>query len=77
MALENLRPVALRPANGVVWGGRREGVMAIFDEDPFAAPKKPAAHEIGEVLDAISVEELAERIDLLRQEILRLEEAMK
>lgn len=51
--------------------------MAGFDEDPFAAPVKKAAHEIGEVLDAISVEELAERIGLLKAEIGRLEAAME
>ncbi|MBM3608951.1 MAG: DUF1192 domain-containing protein [Alphaproteobacteria bacterium] len=51
--------------------------MARDDDDPFARPKKKAVHEIGEVLDAISVEELGERIALLREEITRLEEAMK
>lgn len=51
--------------------------MARDDDDPFARPKKKAAHEIGEPLDAISVEELAERIALLREEIIRLEAAMK
>ena len=50
--------------------------MAI-DDDPFAAPKKPQAHEVGEALDAISVEELEERIGLLRAEIVRLEGAIK
>ncbi|MCC2097204.1 MAG: DUF1192 domain-containing protein [Hyphomicrobiales bacterium] len=50
--------------------------MAVFDDDPFAAPKKQAAHEIGEPLDSISVEELGERIELLRQEIARLEAAL-
>ena len=33
------------------------------------------AHAIGETLDAISVDELDERIELLRREIVRLEEA--
>jgi len=51
--------------------------VARDDDDPFARPKKKAVHEIGEVLDAISVEELGERIALLREEITRLEEAMK
>ncbi|MGE3245175.1 MAG: DUF1192 domain-containing protein [Beijerinckiaceae bacterium] len=49
--------------------------MAIFDEDPFAPAKKKLAHEIGEPLDAISVEELGERIALLQEEIVRLESA--
>jgi uncharacterized small protein (DUF1192 family) len=51
--------------------------MAVFDDDPFAAPKKKLAHEIGEPLDSISVEELGERIEVLRQEIVRLEAALK
>ena len=47
------------------------------DEDPFgmARRKAPAAHEIGEPLDALSVEELEARIALLQGEIARLEEA--
>ena len=50
--------------------------MAI-DDDPFAAPKKPQVHAIGEALDAISVEELEERVSLLRAEIVRLEGAIR
>ena len=49
--------------------------MAIEDDDPFAPVKKPAAHIIGENLDAVSVEELAERIALLKAEIIRLQVA--
>jgi len=47
------------------------------DEDPFgtARRKTPTAHEIGEALDALSVDELDDRIALLRHEIVRLEEA--
>lgn len=41
------------------------------DEDK--PTKKPAAHEIGGDLSSLSVEDLSERIDLLRAEILRLE----
>lgn len=37
--------------------------------------KKPA-HEVGMVLDALSIEELNERIALLREEIARLESAI-
>jgi len=48
--------------------------MAIED-DIFAAPKKKPAHELGQPLDELSVGELAERIDLLRAEIERLEAA--
>ena len=49
--------------------------MAAIEDDPFARPKKKLAHEIGEVLDAISVEELRERIVLLEEEIRRLQQA--
>jgi uncharacterized small protein (DUF1192 family) len=47
------------------------------DEDEFFAPKKPAPsqHNVGEPLDVLSVDELTERIDLLRAEIARLEAA--
>ena len=48
--------------------------MPAFDEDPFGAPKpKPAAHVIGENVDALSAPELDERIALCRREIERLE----
>ena len=51
--------------------------MAIADDEVFGKPpKKPVAHEIGENLDALSVAELAERVDLLKTEIARIE-AMK
>ncbi len=39
------------------------------------APKKKAPHEIGQDLSLLSVDELAERIDVLKQEIARLEAA--
>jgi uncharacterized small protein (DUF1192 family) len=48
--------------------------MAIADEDD--RPKKKIAHEIGQVLALLSVEELRARIALLKTEIARLEEAM-
>lgn len=51
--------------------------MAREDDDPFARPRKKTVHEVGEPLDAISVEELGERIALLREEIVRLETVMK
>lgn len=38
--------------------------------------KKTPAHEVGMVLDALSVDELHERIDLLKAEISRLEQAI-
>ena len=50
--------------------------MAIED-DIFARPKKPVAHEIGQPLDTLSLSELAERVALLHEEIARLEEVSK
>jgi uncharacterized small protein (DUF1192 family) len=45
------------------------------EEDEFFTPKKPAptTHGVGEPLDALSVDELAARIEILRAEIDRLE----
>jgi uncharacterized small protein (DUF1192 family) len=45
---------------------------AIDDDD---RPKKKIAHEIGQELALLSVEELGERIGLLQDEIGRLEQA--
>jgi uncharacterized small protein (DUF1192 family) len=42
-----------------------------------APPKKKLAHEIGQDLSLLSVAELSERITLLREEITRLETAMR
>ncbi len=44
--------------------------MSRFDDD---RPKKKIAHEIGSDLSLLSVDELTARIDLLKQEITRLE----
>jgi uncharacterized small protein (DUF1192 family) len=44
--------------------------MDIFDDD--RKPRKPA-HEIGQDLSLLSVAELHQRIEMLRQEIARLE----
>ena len=44
--------------------------MAIFDDD---APKKKLAHEIGEDLSKLSLDELAARVAGLKAEIARLE----
>ena len=46
----------------------------MFDED---LPKKPKVHDIGMVLDAMSVEELTDRIGLLEAEIARLKAAIE
>lgn len=45
--------------------------MAAIDDD--ALPKKKLAHEIGQDLALLSVEELQERIALLQDEIARLD----
>jgi len=44
--------------------------MSMFDED---APRKKKTHEIGQNLSLLSVDELSERIELLKGEIGRLE----
>lgn len=43
-----------------------------MDEDD--TPRKPSAHEVGMILDALSVQELEERLVLLEKEIERLKE---
>lgn len=48
--------------------------MPLFDEE---APRKKVAHAIGEDLSALSLDELDERIALLKAEIARIEEAAK
>ena len=51
--------------------------MAKDDDEVFGAPprKKPPSHEIGQSLDDLSAQEIAERIAILQAEIARLEEA--
>jgi uncharacterized small protein (DUF1192 family) len=48
--------------------------MAVFDDDD--RPKKKIAHEIGQDLSLLSVEELKLRVELMRDEIKRLEADM-
>jgi len=48
--------------------------MPVFDEDD--RPKKKIVHEIGQDLTLLSVEELGERVQLLKDEIARLEADM-
>ncbi len=48
--------------------------MALFDDEPR---KKARPHEIGQELALLSVDELGERIALLRAEIERLEAELK
>jgi uncharacterized small protein (DUF1192 family) len=45
----------------------------MFDDE---AVKKPKGHEVGMPIDTMSVDELNERIEMLRREIARLEEAI-
>lgn len=45
----------------------------MFDDDEV---KKPQGHEVGMPIDTMSVEELEERIAMLRGEIARLEQAI-
>jgi uncharacterized small protein (DUF1192 family) len=47
--------------------------MAAIDEDD--RPKKKITHDIGQDLALLSVEELSERVALLKEEIARLEAA--
>jgi uncharacterized small protein (DUF1192 family) len=48
--------------------------MAAIDDD--YRPKKKFAHEIGQDLSLLSVEELGHRVQLMRDEIARLEADM-
>lgn len=48
--------------------------MPAMDDDD--RPKKKLVHEIGQELTLLSVEELADRVQLLRDEIARLEADM-
>ncbi len=48
--------------------------MAAFEDDD--RPKKKIAHEIGQDLSLLSVEELAARIQLMQDEIKRLDTDM-
>jgi uncharacterized small protein (DUF1192 family) len=45
----------------------------MFDDEPV---KKPRAHEVGMPIETMSVEELGERIEILKGEIVRLEDAV-
>ena len=49
--------------------------MPAVDDDE--RPKKKIAHEIGQDLALLSVDEITERVALLRAEIERLEEALR
>ncbi len=47
--------------------------MASYDDEPGAPPARKIAHEIGQDLSRVSVEELQERVLLLKSEIERVE----
>ena len=49
--------------------------MSFMDDD--RPQKKPLTHDIGSDLSALSVEDLAHRITLLQEEILRLQQEME
>jgi len=51
--------------------------MSRDDDDPFAPPRKPPNHVVGQVLDDLSIEELDLRVALLKAEIERLENARR
>ncbi len=46
--------------------------MAIFDDE---TPKKKMVHEVGEDLSKLSIEELAERVEIVKAEVARIEQA--
>jgi uncharacterized small protein (DUF1192 family) len=45
--------------------------------DPDELPKKKVVHELGQDLTLLSVAELSERVNLLKEEIARLESEIK
>jgi uncharacterized small protein (DUF1192 family) len=47
--------------------------MAIFDDEE--SPKKRTVHQVGEDLSKLSIQELGERVEILRAEIARIEQA--
>jgi uncharacterized small protein (DUF1192 family) len=71
--LTNLRRIARHGKNTSRGTQGLEKRMATEDDDK---PRKKITHEIGQDLSLLSVEELAERIALMQQEIERLQAAM-
>lgn len=47
--------------------------MALMDEEPL---KRARTHEIGQDLSLLSVEELKDRVDVLKSEIARIEQEL-
>lgn len=53
--------------------------MAVFDEESalgLSARRPALVHEIGQILDTLSLGELEERLEVLRGEIARLEKVI-
>lgn len=50
--------------------------MSLFDDDRPVPAAATSPHAVGQDISRLSVAELAERIALLRQEVVRLEAAM-
>jgi uncharacterized small protein (DUF1192 family) len=59
----------VRQAGNARIGGPNKRSIAMFDDEEV---KKPKGHEIGMILDAMSVEELNDRIGMLEEEITRI-----
>ncbi len=54
----------------------RAGEKAVEPMEEETAPKKPSVHQIGEDLASLSLDELEDRIELLKGEIERLTQAI-
>jgi uncharacterized small protein (DUF1192 family) len=67
-----MRGVTSRPTPAIFRRRGAKGMASIDDDD---RPKKKIVHEIGQELALLSVEELGERMALLKDEIARLEQA--
>jgi uncharacterized small protein (DUF1192 family) len=68
---------ASRLARQVDWGKLLRRTRMENDMDIEEERKRPRSHEVGMMLDALSVEELADRIALLEGEIARIRVAME
>jgi len=64
-------------ADAAIFLAARTGGLAMVAMDEDLLPKKKPTHEIGQDLSLLSLAELAERISLLKDEIDRLEAAVR
>ena len=55
-------------------GEARETTMPFIDDEP--PRNKPAAHTVGDDLSRLSEDDLAQRVAVLREEIVRIEAAL-